>query len=111
MVRILEKVKIPHENTINVVYTLRWGSFIWTLENNTVDINAAVKGIYRLTLVSPTQFNISSLSSSGVNNVISTIIDAGTNERFTIRNTDTNLARASVTWYVEFVADLSKQLN
>ena len=71
----------------------------------------AVKIIYRLTLVSSLQFNISSSSSHGTINTISTIIDAGSIERFTITSTDNNLARVSVTWYVEFVADMSKLLN
>ena len=111
MVQILEKVKISHERFNNIAYTLRSGSFVWTLANNILYINAAVKGIYRLTLVSRTQFNISSLSSSGVNNVISTIIDKDATEPFTITSTDNNLDSTSVTWYVEFVVDLSKQLN
>jgi hypothetical protein len=106
MVRILEKVKIPHDKTNNVVYTIQSGFLDWTSENNILNITAAVKGIYRLTLVSSTQFNISSRSSSGINNVISTIIDKDKTERFTITSTDNNLARASVTWYVEFVVDL-----
>ena len=53
------------------------------------------------------QINISSSSSYGVNNVISTIFDAGTPERFTITNTDANLDKVSITWYLEFVADMS----
>ena len=64
-----EKVKILHEHFNNIVYTLRSGSFKWTPTHNILYINAAVNGIYRLTLVSRTQFNISSLSSSGVNNI------------------------------------------
>jgi hypothetical protein len=89
MVQILEKVNIPHERNINnIVYTLQWDSFVWGPTSNVLYIKTAVRGIYRLTLVSPTQFNISSLSSSGVNNVISTIIDADTTERFTITSTD-----------------------
>ena len=113
MVERLEKVKIPHERFSKIVYTLQSGSFVWTPTNNLLYTNAAVKGIYRLTLVSPPriQFNIPSLSSSGVNNVISTIINKDATEPFTITSTDANLDRASVTWYVEFVVDLSKQLN
>ena len=57
------------------------------------------------------QFNISSWSTSMVNNMISTIIDKDTTEQFTITTTDNNQARVSVTWYVEFVSNLSKQLN
>ena len=106
MIERLEKVKIPHERFSNNVYTLRSGSHVWTPETRTLYINAAVKGIYRLTLVSPIQFNISSLSSSGANNVISTIIDKDANKPFTITITDANLTRASVTWYMEFVAEL-----
>ena len=70
-------------------------------------MTASVKGIYRLTIVSLKQFNISSSSSYGVNNVISTIFDAGTPERFTIASTNTNLFKESFTWYFEFVAGMS----
>ena len=109
MITIIEKTKIPHEKTNNVVYTIQHGSFEWTPTNNKLDITATVKGIYRLTLVTPlAQLNISSSSSSGVNNTISTIIDKDTTEKFTITATDKNLIRVSATWYVEFVADLSK---
>ena len=80
----VEKVKIPHERFNNIVYTLRSGSFEWTPTNNILYINAAVNGIYRLTLVSRSQFNISSLSSSGINNMISTIIGKDATEPFTI---------------------------
>ena len=109
MVQILEKVNTPHERNINnIVYTLQWDSFVWGPTSNVLYIKAAVKGIYRLTLVSPIQFNISSLSSFGVNNVISIIIDKDAIEPFTITSSDANLAKASVTWYVEFEADQSK---
>jgi hypothetical protein len=113
IISVIEKVKIPHDKSIvnNVIYTIQYGSFAWTPTNNILNITAAVKGIYRLTIVSPTQFNISSSSSSGVNNTISTIIDKDTTEQFTITTADRNLVRVSVTWYVEFVVDLSKQLN
>jgi ribonuclease HI len=83
-------------------------SFIWdAVRSNILSYKAIIKGIYRLTLISPTQFNISSSSSYGVNN-ISTIIDKDATERFTITSTDANLARGSVTWYIEFIAELSK---
>ncbi|KAL3859055.1 hypothetical protein ACJMK2_009291 [Sinanodonta woodiana] len=74
---------------------LESGSFVWAVTSNILPYTATVKGIYRLTLVSPTQFNISTPSSSGVNNVISTIIDKDATERFTITSTDAHLARAS----------------
>ena len=45
MVRILEKVKIPHDKTNNVVYTIQSGFLDWTSENNILNITAAVKGI------------------------------------------------------------------
>ena len=75
-------------------------------KQHNIYINAGVKGIYRLTLVSRTHFNISSLGFSGVN-VISTVIEKDATQPFTITSTDANLKNASVTWYVEFVADLS----
>jgi hypothetical protein len=108
MVERLDKVKIPHRQFSNIVYTLESGSFVWAVTSNILPYTATVKGIYRLTLISPIQFNISTPSSSGVNNVISTIIDKDATERFTITSTDANLARASVTWYIEFIAELSK---
>ena len=111
MISVIEKIKIPHKSTNNIVYTIQHGSFMWTPTNNILNVTAAVKGIYRLTIVSPTQFNISSSSSSGVNNTVSTIIDKDVSEQFTITTADRNLARVSTTWYVEFVVDLSKQLN
>jgi hypothetical protein len=104
-----EKVKIPHEeeDIKNNVYTIQQDSFVWdSITSNILRIRANVKGIYRLTLVSPIQFNISTGSSSGVNNVISTIIEAYADEPFTITSTDANLTKATMTWYLEFVAKL-----
>ena len=107
----IDKVKIPHEKNNNLVYTIKHGSFTWTPTTNKLDIIAAVKGIHRLTIVSPIQFNISSSSTSGTNNTISTIIKKDTAKQFALTTTDNNLAKVSMTWYVEFVADLSKQIN
>ncbi len=105
---VLEKIKIPHEKNIkNITYTIISGSLDWTPKINIVDVSISIRGVYRLTIVSPNQFNISSSSSKGINNVISTIIDAGTYERFTITSTDANLDKTSFTWYLEFVAKLN----
>ena len=94
-----------------MIYTILSGSLDWTPKQNIIDVSVSVKGVYRLTIVSLKQFNISSSSSRGVNNVISTIIDAGTYERFVITSTDANLDKASFTWYLEFVAELNSQLD
>ncbi len=105
---LLEKIKIPHEKNIkNITYTILSGSLDWTPKINIVDVSISIRGVYRLTIVSPNQFNISSSSSKGINNVISTIIDAGTYERFTITSTDANLDKTSFTCYLEFVAKLN----
>ena len=58
---LLEKIKIPHEKNIsNMVYTTLSGVFDWAPKINTLTMTASVKGIYRLTIVSLKQFNISS---------------------------------------------------
>ena len=105
----LEKVKIPHEREAisNIVYTRKSGSLEWTPKNNVILASSKVKGIHRLTLVSQTQFNISSLGSTGTNNVISPIIEKDATVQFIITSTDANLRNASLTWYVEFVAELN----
>jgi hypothetical protein len=108
MIERLEKVKIPHDadKVSNLVYTRQSGPFEWTPTNNMLLINSTVKGIYRLTLVSRTQFNISSLGSSGVNNVISVIIEKDATQRVTITRADDKSDNVSMTYYVEFVAEL-----
>jgi hypothetical protein len=103
----LDKVKIPHTQLSNIVYTRKSGTFEWTPTNNVILIQSTVKGIHRLTLVSQIQFNILSLGSSGTNNMISTLIDKDATVQFTITPTDPSIQNASLMWYVEFVAELN----
>jgi hypothetical protein len=108
MIERIEKVKIPHnaDKVSNLIYTRQSGPFEWTTTNNIILINSTVKGVYRLTLVSQTQFNLSSLGSSGVNNVISVIIEKDATQRVTVTRTDDKLDNVSMAYYVEFVAEL-----
>jgi hypothetical protein len=89
-----------------MIYTVLSGSLDWEPKKNTIRLTVSVKGIYRLTIVSPNQFNISSSSSYGYNNVISTIIDVEEIKQFLITSTDANLAETSFTWYLEFITDV-----
>ena len=103
----LEKVKIPHTQFSNIVYTRKSGTLEWTPTNNVILVNSTVAGIHRLTLVSQKQFNISSLGSTGTNNVISTVIEKDATVQFTITPIDTSIQNASLVWYVEFVAEMN----
>ena len=83
-----------------VIYKFEWISD----ENDKLDITVPVKGIYRLTLISLTKFDITSSNSVGVNNTISTIIDKDKPEQFAINNN--TVIRLKIPRCLEFITEI-----
>ena len=103
-----EKVKIPHDanKVSNLVYTRQSGLFEWTTVNNAIIINSTVKGIYQLKIISPIQFNLSSLGLSGVGNAISVIIEKDATQRVTVTRADGKSDNVTVAYFIKFEAEL-----